>query len=70
MNIEVNVIWDHEAGVWVATNDELGVVLEGGSLDALLERVKYAISEMLELNYNSVNAHVDFNMQRSEVIYG
>lgn len=43
--------WDSKAGVWVATSDEVaGLVLECGSLDALIERVKAAIPELIELN--------------------
>jgi len=41
--------WDD--GVWVAeSDDELGIVLESDSFDALVERVRIAVPEMLELN--------------------
>ncbi len=47
----VNIIWDPEAEVWVATSSDIsGLVLESGSLDALIEKIKYAVSELLELN--------------------
>jgi hypothetical protein len=47
----VNFLWDEEAAVWVATSDEIpGLVLESGSLDALMERVRYAVPELLALN--------------------
>jgi hypothetical protein len=47
----VNLIWDDEASVWVATSDDIeGLVLESGSLDALIERVRFAAPELLELN--------------------
>jgi hypothetical protein len=47
----VNFLWDEEAAVWVATSDEIpGLVLESGSLDALMERVRYAAPELLALN--------------------
>ena len=52
-NMEYTVLmtWDDEAAVWVATSDDIkGLVLESGSLDALIEKVKYAVSELLELN--------------------
>lgn len=43
--------WDEEAGVWVATSDDIpGLVLESGSFDALLERTRYAVPELLALN--------------------
>jgi len=51
MEYVVNFIWDNEACVWVATSDDIpGLVLESGSFDALLERVRFAVPELLELN--------------------
>ena len=48
MEYTINLIWDREAAVWVATSEDVkGLVLESGSLDALIERVKIAISELL-----------------------
>jgi len=47
----VNLIWDEEASVWVATSDDIpGLVLESGSLDALIERVRFAAPELLKIN--------------------
>jgi hypothetical protein len=41
--------WDE--GVWCASSDEeLGITLESGSFDALVERVRVASAELLELN--------------------
>ena len=51
MPLLVKFIWDSEAAVWVAESDDVpGLVLESGSYDALVERVKHAIPELLELN--------------------
>lgn len=51
MEYIVNLIWDNEANVWVATSDDIpGLVLESGSFDALLERVRFAVPELLALN--------------------
>ncbi len=51
MKYVVKLIWDPEASVWVATSDDIpGLVLESGSFDALLERVRFATPELLELN--------------------
>ena len=50
MNIKVNIHWDEEAEVWVAVCDTLGIVLESGSYDALIEKIKNAVPEMIELN--------------------
>ena len=51
MSYRVKMLWDAEADVWVATSKDVpGLVLESGSFDALLERIKYAIPELVELN--------------------
>lgn len=50
MNCKIKILWDNEAAVWVATSDDIpGLVLESGSCDALIERVKFAVPELLEL---------------------
>lgn len=51
MNYLVKMTWDDEAAVWIATSDDVpGLVMESGSLDALMERVRFAIPELLQLN--------------------
>ena len=51
MEYKVNFTWDEEACVWIAQSDDIpGLVLESGSLDALMERVRYAAPELIELN--------------------
>jgi predicted RNase H-like HicB family nuclease len=47
----VTAEWDDEAGVWVATSDDIpGLVTEAATLDALLERVMAVAPELLEDN--------------------
>lgn len=51
MSLTIRATWDDEARVWVAESDDVpGLVLESGSLDALIERLRYAVPEMLALN--------------------
>lgn len=51
MEYVVNLIWDDDAEVWIAGSDDIpGLALEAGSFDALLERVRFAVPELLELN--------------------
>lgn len=51
MELTIRAVWDDEARVWVAESDDVpGLVLESGSLDALIERLRYAVPEMLALN--------------------
>ena len=51
MEYTVKLFWDTETCVWVATSDDIrGLVLESGSLDVLIERVRMAVPELLKLN--------------------
>lgn len=51
MEYVINLAWDNDAAVWIATSDDVqGLVLESGSIDALIERVRFAIPELLSLN--------------------
>lgn len=70
MEYTINLIWDKEAGVWVATSEDVaGLVLESGSLDALIERVKVAVSELLELNQKNIHkANIYFKSERYEEV--
>jgi hypothetical protein len=48
---KINLAYDDDALVWFATSDDIpGLVLESGSLDALIERVRFAVPELLSLN--------------------
>ena len=51
MEYNINLTWDDKAAVWVAQSSDVpGLVLESGSFDALIERVRFAIPDLLELN--------------------
>lgn len=51
MEYKISAHWDDEAQVWTATSDDIpGLCLESPSFDALVEKVKFAASELLELN--------------------
>lgn len=51
MEYIINFTWDSEADVWIATSEDIpGLVLESGSFDALLERTRFAVPELIELN--------------------
>ena len=66
----INCIWDSEVDVWVATSDDIpGLVLESGSLDALLERVRFALPELIELNHLQRDASICFRSERRERLY-
>ena len=66
MEYNVKFLWDDEAAVWVATSDDIkGLVLEGGSADALIERVRIAVPELLELNSQKPAAKLNFMFEKS-----
>jgi hypothetical protein len=51
MEYLITLSWDSEAAVWIATSDQVpGLVLESGSLDVLMERVRLAVPDLLTLN--------------------
>jgi hypothetical protein len=62
MELLIKLTWDPDACVWIAESDDVpGLVLESGSFDALIERVRYAVPELLELN-GATNAPVKLRM--------
>jgi len=54
--------WDDEAQVWYCTSEDIpGLILESGSLDALVERARHAAPELLELmGRDPANASLSF----------
>lgn len=70
MDYLISLTWDNDAGVWVATSDDIpGLVLEGGSFDALLERVRFAAAEILAINSPQKNAcNLSFVSKRTDRI--
>ena len=53
MDFLIKMIWDSEAKRWAALGSPgMGLVLESDSFDLLVERVKLAAPEMIELNFN------------------
>lgn len=70
MDYVVNLTWDADALVWVATSEDIpGLVLESGSFDAIVERIRIAAPEMLKLNGTTQNAmNLTFKSTRQERI--
>ena len=47
----VNAIWDDEAKVWVAESDDVpGLATGADTLEALIEKLRVVIPELLEAN--------------------
>ena len=70
MRYTVNLLWDSEASVWLATSEDIrGLVLESGSLDVLIERVRMTVPELLKLNHQPIeHATLAFVTERVEEI--
>jgi len=66
----INLLWDNEAAVWIATSQNIpGLVLESGSLDALIERVRFAAPELLALNgRQNETLSICFRSERYETV--
>lgn len=51
MELLIKMTWDPEALVWIAESDDVpGLAMESGSFDALIERLRFAVPELLALN--------------------
>ena len=69
MNYTVLFTWDDEANVWVASSpDIIGLVLESESLDILMNQVKDAIPELLELNSQKPAKVVSYICNRTQTM--
>ena len=67
MEYTINLIWDNDASVWVATSEDVpGLTLESGSFDALIERIRFAVPELLDLNGESQPGSLVFSSVRHE----
>jgi hypothetical protein len=66
MEYIVNMSWDEKARVWIAVCDDIPVALESDSFDALVERVKIAAPELLQLNGMDTNCVLRFVAERRE----
>jgi hypothetical protein len=62
----INMTWDSEVSVWCAVCDDIPIALESGSFDALVERVKIAAPEMLQMNGNDPKCILRFIAERKD----
>lgn len=65
--------WDAEAGVWVATSEDVpGLVTEAKTFEALLKKLRTMVPELLELNgAMPKSGHVPYRVvaQRHESVH-
>lgn len=59
----VHAVWDDEANVWVASSDDVpGLATEADTTEALMEKLKIVIPELLELNGQSPQHPIPFEL--------
>ncbi len=68
MEYVIRLQWDPEAEVWVALNDYIPLALESDSLDQLVNKVKDAVPELLELNDLPKPKFLTFFAERREEV--
>jgi predicted RNase H-like HicB family nuclease len=55
--------WDEEARVWVATSDDVpGLATEEATMEALIEKLKIMLPELLEANGIQIGQEVPFEI--------
>jgi len=66
----IDLFWDDEASVWIAESQDVpGLILESESFDTLVERVKKAVPDLLELSgtaHTQIKLH--FKAERLAVV--
>ena len=69
MKCIVKMVWDDEAQVWYCESEDIpGLFLESPSFDKLVERVREAAPEVLELNRDYLGPiHLIFESVRIEM---
>jgi hypothetical protein len=60
--IEINAMYDHDANVWTATNDDLGLATEAATIDVLEYKLQEMIPELAELNRIDVPRPIRFTL--------
>lgn len=68
-SLRVAAAWDDEAGVWVATSDDVpGLATEAETLDRLVEKLKSMVPELLEANGCALGEEVTFQIVGERIV--
>lgn len=55
--------WDDDAGVWVATSDDVpGLATESATLEGLSDKLQHLVPELLEANGESMDEDVPYEL--------
>jgi len=66
----ITLFWDEEASVWIAESQDIpGLILESSSFDELVEKVKLAVPELLDIDKpNNSRIKLHFKAERLAVV--
>jgi hypothetical protein len=67
LKLSLNAFHDEDAGVWVATSEEGRITTEAATRDALVERVKVIVPDVLESRFGHVPHHVSITIKWQEL---
>ena len=69
MGYDIQLAWDNEAKVWMATSEDIpGLILEDESADKLIQRVISAALELIKLNHTEKKQDFYFHCDRHESV--
>jgi len=70
MSCVVKLIWSEDEKFWYSKSmcDKFGLTLESGSLDVLIERVKLAVPELLEVAGYFGDIDLSFEIERHDKV--
>ena len=68
MNCTIKLIWSEEDRIWYSKSmdSSFGLTLESGSLDVLIERVRLALPELLEVTGYTGDIDLYFEIERTD----
>ena len=66
MESRIKLIWSEEEKFWYSKSmdERFGLTLESGSIDALIERVRIAVPELLETTGYTGDINISFEVER------
>jgi DNA-binding NarL/FixJ family response regulator len=68
--VTINLVWDDESATWYTISEDIpGLLLGSISVEVLVERVKEALPEMMELSFDYTGpVELCFEMMRTEYL--
>ena len=69
-SVKIKLIWNADDKIWYSESldDRFGLTLESGSVDVLIERVRMAVPEMLEMINCKDDICLSFEIERKDIL--